>query len=100
MFFLPQNRELLGEINVEMCIIEKSKKILSKKNCKLVFFETVKRTKIAHDKIQWMKNVVHYLNMKIPDILVEIIDLQLLFHSNDMKFIKRGSIGLDPVFYT
>ena len=24
-----------------------------------------------------MKNVVHYLNMKMPDILVEIIDLQL-----------------------
>ena len=43
------------------------------------------------------KNVVHYLNMKMPDILVEIIELQLLVHSNEMSCRKRGRLGLDPV---
>ena len=31
LFFLPQNSELSGEINVKMCIIEKSKKTTAKK---------------------------------------------------------------------
>ena len=30
-FIYPQNREFPGEINVEMCIIEKTKKIHSEK---------------------------------------------------------------------
>ena len=48
------------------------------KNCKLVFSGTIeKKGKMAPDKIQCLKNVVHNLNMKMPDILVEIIDLQL-----------------------
>ena len=48
-----------------------------RKNFKLIFYGTVKDIYIiSHDKIQRLKNVVHYLNMKIPDILVEIIDLR------------------------
>ena len=34
--------------------------------------------KIAHDTIQCLKNVVHYLDTKMIDILVEIIDLELI----------------------
>ena len=36
-----------------------------------------KKIKFAHGKIQCLKNVVHNLNMKNPDKLFEIIDLQL-----------------------
>ena len=42
LFYLAKNCELSGEINVEMCIIEKSKKIHSK-NCKSVFSEAGKK---------------------------------------------------------
>ena len=38
-FSEPPNHELLGEINVKMCIIEKSKK--HSKNLKLIFSGTV-----------------------------------------------------------
>ena len=37
--------------------------------------------------------------MKMPDVLVEITDLQLfVVHSNEMACRKRGRIGLDPVY--
>ena len=62
---------------MKMCIIEKSKKIHSEKNFKIIFSGTIERKNIAHETIQCLKNVVHYLNMKMPDILVEIIDLKL-----------------------
>ena len=59
-----------------MCIIEKSKEIHREKKCKLIFSGAVKKGKIAYDTIQCLKNIIHYLNMKMPDMLVEIIDLQ------------------------
>ena len=37
--------------------------------------------------------------MKIPEILVEIVDLKILVHSNGMVYIKRGRLGLDPLMY-
>ena len=52
----------------------KNKKVHSQKN---VGPFSLKPFKNAHDTIQWLKNVVHYLNMKMKDIFVEIIDLQL-----------------------
>ena len=74
-FIEPQKCELSEKIIVKICIIEKSKKIHSEKNCKLIFSGTVEKfLKIAHDTIQCLKNAVHYLNMIMPDILVEIID--------------------------
>ena len=44
------------------------------------------------------ENGVHYLNMKMPDILVRIIDLKLLVNSNEMACTKGGCLGLDHVF--
>ena len=57
--------------------IEKSKK--KKKNCRSKFYKTITtiEEKLAQDTIKWLKFVVHYLNMKLKDKLVEIIDLQL-----------------------
>ena len=57
-----------------MCIIEKNQEIHSKKT--LTQF-SLKLLKKYHDTIQRLKNVVHYLNMKTKETLVEIIDLQL-----------------------
>ena len=59
---------------MEMRIIEKSKKIHSEKNVSWFSMEPLKN---VHDTIQCLKNIVHYLNMKMPDLLVEIIDLQI-----------------------
>ena len=62
---------------MKMRMIEKSKKILC------VDFLWNREKQIAHDTIQCLKNVVHYFNMKIPDILVVIIYLTFfLVHSN------------------
>ena len=44
------------------------------------------------------ENVVHYLNMKMTDILVEIIDLNFVVHPNYMACRKRGRLGLDHVY--
>ena len=71
----------------------KSKKIYSEKTSSWFSLEPFKN---AHDTIQCLKNVVHYLNMKIPDIFVEIIELQLLVHSNEMACRKRGSLRAGP----
>ena len=57
-----------------MCIIEKSKKNVVK-NCKLIFSGTVENKFSLHNSMP--ENVVQYLNMKTPDILVEIIYLKL-----------------------
>ena len=38
----------------------------------------MKKKNFAHDSIQYLENIVHYLNMTILDILVEIIDSKLL----------------------
>ena len=40
------------------------------------------RIKKSHDTIQCLKNAVHYLNIKIPDVLVKIIDLKFVVHLN------------------
>ena len=45
------------------------------KSFKLTFSGTIDIKKYDHDTIQCLKNVVHDLNMKIPDILVKIIEL-------------------------
>ena len=34
--------------------------------------------KFAHNTIQWLENIVQYLNKKMKEKLVEIIDLQIL----------------------
>ena len=64
---------------MKMCMIENSKKSIVK-NVKLISLEPWKQEKNCHDTIQCLKNVVHYLNMNIPYILVEIIDLNFLVH--------------------
>ena len=56
-------------------LLKKARKSIAK-NCKLIFSGTVEG-KIAHNTIQCLKNVVYYLNMKMPDMSVEIIDLKL-----------------------
>ena len=56
-------------------LLKKARKSIAK-NCKLIFSGAVDFC-FAHDTIQCLKNVVHYLNMKMTDILVGIIDLQL-----------------------
>ena len=50
-----------------------------RKTCKMIFSGTIKKYIYiyAHDTIQCLENVLHYLNMKMPGILVEIIDLQI-----------------------
>ena len=57
------------------CALPKKARKSIAKNCKLIFSGTVEKN--AHDTVQYLKNVVHYLNMKMSDRLVEIIDLQL-----------------------
>ena len=61
---------------------------LKQNKCRLIFSRTAEKIKIiAHDTTQCLKNVVHYLNMKMPDILVGIIDFNLC-----------SSIKLDGVY--
>ena len=59
---------------MEMCIIEKARKFIAK-NCKLIFSGTVEKNCSRHNSIP--ENVIHYLNMKMIDKLVEMIDLKL-----------------------
>ena len=73
-----------------MCIIEKSKKNIAK-NFKLIFSGTDKN---FHDTIECLKNIVHYLNIKMPNILFDIIELNFLVHSNEMACRKGGRLGL------
>ena len=54
----------------------KKLKIHSEKNLSWFSLEPFKKI-IAHNTIQCLKNFVHYLDMKMPDILVEIIYLKL-----------------------
>ena len=37
--------------------------------------------------------------MKMSDMLVEIIDLNFVVHSNEMACRKGGRLGMDPVIY-
>ena len=46
LFYLATNFELSGEINVEVCIIEKKQENPRQKNCKLIFSDTLKYKKI------------------------------------------------------
>ena len=74
---IQKNCDISGEINVKMCIIEKSKKNHGEKKIKLIFFETVEKNDFfAHETIQWLNYVLHYLNMKIKGKWVEIMDLK------------------------
>ena len=57
------------------CALLKKQENQEQKNCKSIFSETV--LKMAHDTIQWLKNVMHYLNMKMKVKSVKIIDLKL-----------------------
>ena len=60
------------------CALLKNQENPKQKTVSWFFWNRFKEEFIfAHGKIQCLKNVLHYLNMKIPDILVEIIDLQL-----------------------
>ena len=53
----------------------KKQEIQRVKTISWILSGTVKiKIKIAHDTIQCLRKVVHYLNMKMPYILVEIID--------------------------
>ena len=58
-----------------MCIIEEAKKSIAKK-LEVDFIWNRKKGKqfSRHNSIP--ENVVHYFNMTIPDILVEIIDFK------------------------
>ena len=71
------------------CVLLKKARKSIAKNCKLVLPGTVK--KYALDKIQCLENVAHYLNTKIPDILVEIIDLQLCSSLKCDVLQKKGA---------
>ena len=78
---------------MEMCIIEISKKSIVK-NCRLIFSGIME--KCSRQNLM-PENEIRYLNMKISDILVEIIDLQLLVHPNKITCRKRGRLGMDSV---
>ena len=57
----------------EMCIIEKSKEIQSEKTLTWFLYNHYIIC-FAQYTVQCLKNVVQYLNMKMTDILVEIIE--------------------------
>ena len=57
-------------------MIEKSRKINSKKTLSRFSLKLLKKGN-AHDTIQRLKYVVHYLNMKMKEKLVDIIDLKI-----------------------
>ena len=60
-----------------MYIIKKSKKNYSEKTLSDFFGTVEKNWKLAHDTIQCLNFVVHYLNMKIKGKWVDIIDFKL-----------------------
>ena len=57
-------------------LLKKARKSIAK-NCKLVFSGTVEKKLFWSWHNSMPENVVHYLNMKMSDILVEIIYLKL-----------------------
>ena len=78
-------------------LLKKARKYIAKKNLNFIFSGTVeKKDKYAHDSIQCLKNVVHYLNMKMQDILVEIIYLKLC---SSLNWDGVGRFGLDSGVY-
>ena len=53
---------------------------------------------LAHNTIQRLNYIVHYLDMKMKETSVEIIQLQLLLvQSNNITCRKWGPLGLYPV---
>ena len=64
---------------MKIYIIGKTKKINIEKNCKSIFYKSEQNNlkQLSHDTIQLLKCVVHYLNMKMKEKSVEIVDLQL-----------------------
>ena len=63
----------------------------------MIFSGTVKKIKKFSRHNSMPENIVYYLNIKMPDILVEIINLNLLVNSNEMACRKRGRLGLDHI---
>ena len=62
---------------MKIYIIEKSKKTNSEKTLSQFSIKLQNKIiKLAHDTIQWLKCVLHYLNMKMKEKSVEIIDLK------------------------
>ena len=62
-------------------IIGKSKKIDSYKTGSQFSIKIVtnnKNKQLSHDTIQWLKCVVRYLNMKMKETSVKIIDLKFV----------------------
>ena len=74
-------------------LLKKAKKTIAK-NFKLFSLEPYIFLYFAHDTIQWLNCVVHYLNMKIKEKWFEIIDLKVLVHTYEMACGKRGRLGL------
>ena len=78
-----------------MCIIETGKIIHSEKTLSWFSLELLK-TIIAHDTIQCLKNIVHYLSMKMPDILVEMIYLKPFSSLKWDGVYKKGTSWAGP----
>ena len=55
--------------------------------------------KISHNTIQCLNCGVPHLNIKIPDILVGIVDLHFVVHWNKMVCRKRERLGLEHANY-
>ena len=53
----------------------------------------------AHDTIQWLNYVIHYLNMKIKGTCVEIIDLKLCISLKWDGVYKKGMSWAGPRLY-
>ena len=73
LFYMATNHEISGEIG-NGYYWKKEKKSIAKQ-IKLIFSGTVETNWSRQNSMT--ENVVHYLNMKMPDISVSIIDLQL-----------------------
>ena len=74
---MPKNSEHSREIKMKICMIEKSEKPIAT-NCKSIYYKTIKYWFVlTHDTIQRLNCAVHYLNIKMKEKEVKIIDLQL-----------------------
>ena len=62
---------------MEICIIRKNQKIHSNKTVSQLTIEQNFFCFLSHDRIQRLNCGVHYLNMKMKEKSVEIIDIQL-----------------------
>ena len=99
-FLNPKYWELSWGIKMEFCIIEKSNNSIATKQC-ATLLNNRRKNKLfsAHDTIQWLKCVVHYLNViKTKNWLRKFMH-NFLVHENDIACRKSGRLGLDQVFY-